>query len=306
MKNIQPRRFKTISEFNRFREFPKPEHPLISVVNLESAQRFDGGETSMIWDFYAVALKRNFHAKLKYGQQEYDFDEGVMSFVAPGQVVKIVAEKDYSPSNQSGWMLLVHPDFLWNTPLAKNIRQYGYFDYSVNEALHLSEKEETIIIDIMRNIEQEYRSNLDKFSQNVMVSQIELLLNYSDRFYHRQFITRKKTSSDLLAKLEELLTDYFDRQNDSQSGLPTVKFIADQLNVSPNYLSDTLRTLTGQNAQQHIHKKLIEKAKEVLSTTSLSVGEIAYRLGFEHPQSFNKLFKNKTSVSPLEFRNSFN
>ena len=305
MANTQPRRFKTISEFHRFRGFPKPEHPLISVINLESKQRFNGNETSMIWDFYAVALKRNFNAKLKYGQQEYDFDEGIMSFVAPGQVIRIVVEKD-SSSEQSGWMLLVHPDFLWNTPLAKTIRNYGYFDYSVNEALHLSEKEETIITNIMQNIGQEYRSNIDVFSQNVMISQIELLLNYSNRFYNRQFITRQKTSNDLLVKLEDLLNDYFDNQNDSQTGLPTVKYLAENLNVSPNYLSDTLRTLTGQNAQQHIHNKLIEKAKEALSTTSLSVGEIAYRLGFEHPQSFNKLFKTKTNISPLEFRKSFN
>ena len=305
MANTQPRRFKTISEFHRFRGFPKPEHPLISVINLETVQNFEINETSMIWDFYAVALKRNFNAKLKYGQQEYDFDDGIMSFVAPGQVIKLVIEKD-SLSEQSGWMLLVHPDFLWNTPLAKTIKNYGYFDYSVNEALHLSEKEEAIIIGIMQNIEQEYRSNIDNFSQNVMISQIELLLNYSNRFYNRQFITRRKASDDLLMKLEDLLNDYFDRQNETQSGLPTVKYLSENLNVSPNYLSDTLRTLTGQNAQQHIHNKLIEKAKEALSTTSLSVSEIAYRLGFEHPQSFNKLFKNKTQLSPLKFRNSFN
>ena len=155
-------------------------------------------------------------------------------------------------------------------------------------------------------MEREYRSNIDNFSQSVIVSQFETLLNYSNRFYHRQFLTRQKASSDLLVKLEDLLNEYFDRQNESQAGRPTVKYIAGKLNVSPNYLSDMLRTLTGQNAQQHIHDKLIEKAKEALSTTSLSVGEIAYRLGFEHPQSFNKLFKNRTSVSPLQFRNSFN
>jgi len=305
MANTQPRRFKTISEFYRFRGFPQPEHPLISVVNLETVQNFKLIEISLIWDFYVVALKRNFNAKMRYGQQEYDFDEGLMSFVSPGQVVRLVVEKD-SISKQSGWLLLVHPDFLWNTPLAKNIKQYGYFDYSVNEALHLSEKEEATITNIMQNIEQEYRSNIDNFSRDVMVSQIELLLNYSNRFYHRQFITRQKASNDLLVKLEDLLTEYFDKQNDSQSGLPTVKYVADKLNVSPNYLSDMLRTLTGQNAQQHIHNKLIEKAKETLSTTSLSVSEIAYRLGFEHAQSFNKLFKNKTHLSPLEFRKSFN
>jgi AraC family transcriptional regulator, transcriptional activator of pobA len=227
-----------------------------------------------------------------------------MFFMSPGQVFGVKTDKD-AVLKRRGWSLLIHPDFLWNTPLAKTIRQYGYFDYSVNEALHLSEKEETTIISLTENIEQEYRSNIDDFSQSVIASQLELLLNYSDRFYHRQFITRQKASSHLLIKLEDTLNEYFDRQNESQEGLPTVKYIADKLNVSPNYLSDLLRTLTGQNAQQHIHDKLIVKAKEALSTTSLSVGEIAYRLGFEHPQSFNKLFKNKTNVSPLEFRNSF-
>jgi AraC family transcriptional regulator, transcriptional activator of pobA len=305
MTNTQPRRFKTISEFHRFRELPKPEHPLISVINLESVKKLPANETSLIWDFYSIALKKNFNAKVKYGQREYDFDEGVMVFMSPGQVLRIEVEKE-SLLQQTGWMLLVHPDLLWNTPLAKTIKQYGYFDYSVNEALFLSDKEETTIISIMQSIQQEYHSNIDNFSQNLMVSQIEVLLNYSNRFYHRQFITRKKASNDLLIKLEDLLDDYFNHQNDSQQGLPTVKYVSDKLNVSPNYLSDLLRTLTGQNAQQHIHNKLIEKAKETLTTTSLSVGEIAYRLGFEHPQAFNKLFKNKTEQSPLEFRNSFN
>ncbi|MBP5977275.1 AraC family transcriptional regulator [Brasilonema sp. CT11] len=259
---------------------------------------------NLVFDFYVIALKRTPNAKYKYGQQEYDFDEGVMFFLSPGQVFGVEIDKD-AASKRRGWSLLIHPDFLWNTSLAKTIKRYQYFNYSVNEALHLSEKEEAIINDIIENMEQEYRSNIDNFSQDVIVSQLELLLNYSNRFYHRQFITRKKASSDLLLKLEDLLNEYFDRQNELQLGIPTVKYIAEKLNVSPNYLSDMLRTLTGQNAQQHIHNKLIEKAKEALSTTSLSVREIAYRLGFEHPQSFNKLFKNKTSVSPLEFRNSF-
>lgn len=305
MPNIQPHRFKTISEFHRFRNLPKPEHPLVSVINLESVKRLPANETGLVFDFYFISMKRNFNAKVKYGQQECDFDEGIMFFMAPGQVLRIEVEKD-ALLQHSGWMLLIHPDFLWNTALAKTIKQYEYFDYSVNEALFLSDKEETTIAGIMQNIEQEYRSNIDAFSQDVMVAQIELLLNYSNRFYNRQFLTRKTVSNDLLVKLEDLLTEYFDRQNESQSGLPTVKYVSDKLNVSPNYLSDMLRTLTGQNAQQHIHNKLIERAKEALTTTSLSVGEIAYRLGFEHPQSFNKLFKNKTNTSPLEFRNSFN
>jgi len=305
IKSTQPQHIKTISEYHKFMGHPKPEHPLISVINLESIKHFPFKEPmSLVYDFYCIALKRTPNAKYRYGQQEYDFDEGVMFFLSPKQVFGIEVNRD-SESRPTGWVLLLHPDFLWNTPLAKTIKQYQYFSYAVNEALHLSEKEEATITNIIKNIEQEYRSNIDNFSQNVMVSQIELLLNYSNRFYNRQFITRKKASNDLLVKLEDLLAEYFNHQNDSQSGLPTVKYVSDKLNVSPNYLSDMLRTLTGQNTQQHIHNKLIEKAKEALTTTSLSVGEISYRLGFEHPQSFNKLFKNKTRVSPLEFRNSF-
>jgi AraC-like DNA-binding protein len=304
VENIKPYRIKTISEFHRFRGLPKPEHPLISVVNIDFITRTPNkNQQNLVLDFYSISIKRALNVKYKYGQQEYDFDEGVMFFMAPNQIFGI--EFGENSTKPSGWLLLVHPDFLWNTVLAKTIKRYGYFDYSVSEALHLSEKEETTLISIMQNIEQEYRTNIDNFSQDVIISQIELLLNYSNRFYNRQFITRKKASSDLLSKLEDLLNEYFDRQNESQAGLPTVKYISDKLNVSPNYLSDMLRTLTGQNAQQHIHNKLIERAKEALTTTSLSVSEIAYRLGFEHPQALNKLFKNKTEQSPLEFRNSF-
>ena len=305
MANIQPHRFKTISEFHRFRELPKPEHPLISVINLESVKQVPANETSLVKDFYSIALKRNFNVKMKYGQQEYDFDEGIMFFMSPGQVFKIEVEKD-STLKQSGWMLLLHPDFLWNTPLAKTIKQYEYFDYSVNEALFLSEKEETTIAGIMQNIQQEYHSNIDKFSQDIIIAQLELLFNYADRFYHRQFITRKITNHTILNRLEDILNEYFNSNTLIKKGLPTVQYIADTLNVSPGYLSGLLKTLTGQSTQQHIHDKLIEKAKEKLSITDLSVSEIAYELGFEHPQSFSKLFKTKTNLSPLEFRNTFN
>lgn len=305
MGNIQPHRFKTISEFHKFRELPKPEHPLISVINLESVKQAPANETSLVKDFYSIALKRNFNAKIKYGQQEYDFDEGIMFFISPGQVFRIEVEKD-STLKQSGWMLLLHPDFLWNTPLAKAIKQYEYFDYSVNEALFLSEKEETTIAGIMQNIQEEYHSNIDKFSQDIIIAQLELLFNYADRFYHRQFITRKIANHNILNRLEYILAGYFNSDTLIKKGLPTVQYIADTLNVSPGYLSGLLKTLTGQSTQQHIHDKLIEKAKEKLSVTGLSVSEIAYELGFEHPQSFSKLFKTKTNLSPLEFRNTFN
>jgi AraC family transcriptional regulator, transcriptional activator of pobA len=306
MKNIQPHRFKTISEYHQVMGLPKPEHPLISVINLESIKHLRNKESiNMIFDFYSISLKRNCNAKFRYGQQEYDFDEGVMFFISPGQVFGIEA-RNAEDSKRSGWLLLVHPDFLWHSPLVKTIKQYEYFDYSVNEALFLSEKEETTIIGIMQNIQQEYRSNIDKFSQDIIIAQLEVLLNYSDRFYHRQFITRKISSHKILGRLEDILTEYFSGDTLVEKGLPSVQYIAEALNVSPNYLSGLLKVLTGQSTQQHIHDKLIEKAKEKLSTTGLSVSEIAYELGFEHPQSFSKLFKTKTNLSPLEFRQSFN
>ena len=243
--------------------------------------------------------------KIKYGQQSYDFDEGVLSFMAPGQISVFDPQKYASPE-QSGWLLLFHPDFLWNTPLAKKIGQYGFFDYAVNEALFLSDKEEATLMQIVANIRQEYRNNMDKFSHDIIITQMESLLNYSDRFYQRQFMTRRKTSHELLDRVNEKLTEYFNDANAMNNGLPTVTYLAEHLHVSPDYLSGLLKTLTGLTAQQHIHEKLIEKAKQQLSTTSLSVSEIAYQLGFEHSQSFSKLFKAKTSLSPLAFRAKFN
>jgi AraC-like DNA-binding protein len=306
MAGTKPYRIKTISEFHQLRGLPKPEHPLISVVDYASIKHSpEVTSPNWIFDFYSISIKRGLSGKIVYGQQKYDFDEGVMFFISPNQVFKI--EPTPNPTTErSGWMLLVHPDFLWNTPLAKTINKYEYFDYSVNEALFLSEKEEVTIKNIIRNIQQEYHSNIDNFSQQIIISQIETLLNYAERFYHRQFITRKITNHKILNRLEDLLTNYFNSDDLINKGLPTVQYIAGILNVSPKYLSSLLRILTGQNTQQHIHGKLIEKAKEKLSTTDLSVSQIAYELGFEHSQSFSKFFKAKTSLSPLEFRQSFN
>lgn len=259
----------------------------------------------MIFDFYSVSMKKNFNAKMKYGQQPHDFDEGVLFCMAPGQVLSIQFEKGVT-HEPSGWMILVHPDFLWNTPLAKTVKQYEYFGYSVHEALFLSDKEETMITGIARYMEQEYHSNIDKFSQPVIIAQLELLLTYTDRFYQRQFITRKMSTHQLISRVDDILTNYFNSDAIATQGLPTVGYLADQLNVSPGYLSESLKVLTGQTTQQHIHDKLISTAKEQLSTTNLSVSEIAYALGFEHLPSFSKLFKAKTNLSPLAFRQSFN
>lgn len=295
----------SISEFHKMSGLPKPEHPLVSLVDYGQINyQTESNSISWVQNFYSIGLKRNINGKFRYGQQQYDFDEGLMSFVAPRQLIHFdIIQQEYPPS---GWVLLVHTDFLWNTPLAKNIKQYNFFGYDVNEALFLSEKEEAMIINVMQNIEQEYHSSIDKFSQNIIIAQMELLLNYAERFYQRQFITRKITNHQILGKLEEILSGYFNSEDLIDRGLPTVQFVAENLNVSPNYLSSLLKNLTGQNTQQHIHEKLIEKAKEKLSTTNLSVNEIAYQLGFEHSQSFSRLFKSKTNHSPLEFRQSFN
>lgn len=283
------------------RGLPAPEHPLISVVDYAQMEPVHG---SVVFDYYSVSIKRGV-GKMFYGQQKYDFDEGVMYFMAPNQVLRVEPGQN-DAGTRSGWILLIHPDFLWNTPLAKKMKQYGFFDYSVNEALFLSDKEEATINSIIQNIRHEYNSGIDKFSQNIIISQLETLLNYAERFYERQFITRKITNHQILDRLEVLLSDYFNSGQIANKGLPSVQYIAGELNVSPGYLTGLLKVLTGQSTQQHIHDKLIEKAKEKLSTTNLSVSEIAYQLGFEHSQSFSKLFKTKTNLSPLEFRQSFN
>jgi AraC family transcriptional activator of pobA len=294
----------SISELHRLLGLPKPEHPLISVIDMSGIKcHFDADMKSVIYNFYSICTKNDFKGNLKYGQNYYDFDGGVMTFFSPGQVLSIENTEELV---LNGMWLVVHPDFLQGYQLAKAIKDYGYFSYAVNEALHLSDKEEQMVTTVMHNIEQEYQSVIDKFSQDVIISHVELLLNYSNRFYNRQFITRKNANNDLLINMETILSDYFNSDKVREKGLPTVQYLADELNISPNYLSDMLRSLTGQNTQQHIHNKLIEKAKEVLSTTTLSVSEIAYQLGFEYPQSFSKLFKSKTNESPLEFRHHFN
>jgi AraC-like DNA-binding protein len=297
---------KTISEYHRLWDLPKPEHPLISLNRFEDIP-YRTGEPSnaVIHSFYCIALKKSFHAKLKYGQQEVDFEEGTMLFMAPMQVLSI--EGPYEPENShTGWLLLVHPDLLWNTHLAKKIKQYEYFDYKANEALHLSESEEAMIVGIMQSIAQEYRTRIDNYSQDVIIAQLELLLTYAERFYQRQFITRKANHHQVLSRIEELLNDYFKSDRLPLEGVPSVNYLADALHFSPNYLSRLLKTLTGQSTKQFIMDKVIALAKEKLSTTHFTMNEIAYSLGFEHPQSFSKLFRNQTNMSPLEFRQSFN
>lgn len=299
--------FKTISEFHRFINLPAPQHPLISVIDVGTVPHSDSDEPmNLVLDFYSISVKRMTNVNVKYGQQPFDFNEGIMSFMSPGQVFSMAVDNKDEPVKKSGWAIYIHPDFIWNTTLAKTIKGYDFWGYSLNEALLLSAKEEVIIINIIHNALQEYHSNIDRFSKPIIISHVESLLNYADRFYHRQFITREKAAHQLLDSLETLLNAYFNSADLMNRGLPTVRYVAEELNLSPKYLSNLLRVLTGQNTQQHIHEKLIEKAKEKLSTTNRTISEIAYELGFEHLPSFSKLFKNRTNQSPLAFRASFN
>lgn len=300
---IANHRFDSLSKMHKVLDMPAPMHPLVSLINNATGTiPLERLPSPHILNFYKISYKMNFQGKFKYGQHYYDFDEGGMFFVSPNQITG-----GHAPvSDQSGYTLLFHPDFLLGYELARKIKAYGFFSYAIHEALHLSEKEKTTIISVFQSIEEELKGRIDNFSQDVVISQIELLLNHSNRFYNRQFITRKAVSSDLLQKAEEILSTYFEAPRVLKQGLPTVQFLSSQLNVSAGYLSDMLRSLTGQNAQQHIHNYLIEKAKEQLSTSDASISEIAYSLGFEHPQSLSKLFKLKTNMSPLDFRRSFN
>ncbi|QJB36981.1 helix-turn-helix transcriptional regulator [Chitinophaga oryzae] len=308
MSNTSLLRFSAISEYHCAAGLPKPAHPLISVVRLENVNMpIAEIPFRLVGDFYWISMKRKQHIKFRYGQQTGGFDEGVLFFMSPGQLFGVESVEHAADFQKpEGWMILIHPDFLWNTSLAKNIKQYEFFSYSVNEALYLSEKEELMLTAIVNQIEHEYSTAIDHFSQDVIIAQLELLLTYSQRFYQRQFITHKKANHELLTRLENYLSSYFNSGALASQGLPSVTRIAETLNISPGYLSSILKTLTGQNMQQHLHHKLIELAKEKLTTTNLSISEIAYELGFEHLQSFSKLFKTKTNLSPLEFRTSFN
>lgn len=295
-------RFISISESHQAFGLPAPQHPLISLVHFNESNPFNT-EMAPIYDvlsFYKITFITKNSGKLKYGQDYYDFNEGSMLFFAPNQ---LVGTTEYN-SETYCYLLLIHPDFLLGHPLAKKIRQYGYFSYSSNEALHLSDKEKAIMLSVYQIMEQELNNGVDEFSQEVIIAQIELMLSYVNRFYKRQFITRKAVSNDILGKTESILDDYLNLKT-LHLGVPTVQYLSDQLHISPGYLSDMLRSLIGKNTKQYIHEKLIEKAKERLTNTELTVSEIAYELGFEHPQSFSKLFKIKTDMSPLEFRNSF-
>ena len=297
-------RFKSITELHGACGLPNPQHPLIGLTHMRKDSCYDASKFPAydVLSFYKITFILDNKGRFRYGQHYYDFDEGSMMFLAPNQ---LVGSTEYSGSAE-WFVLLVHPDYLLGTPLAKKIKQYAYFSYAVNEALHLSHQERETILSVFQIIKEELDNRIDEFSQDVVIAQLDLLLNYANRFYKRQFLTRKAPHTDLLQQMENILDEYFNQQKGIEHGLPSVQYISDKLNISAGYLSDLLRVLIGQNATQYIHYKLIESAKEKLSSTNLSISEIAYMLGFEHSQSFSKLFKAKTQQTPLAFRQSFN
>jgi AraC-like DNA-binding protein len=295
-----PRVLATVTDYARFYGLPAPAHPLLTLIDLEHARCLPRVTTPTVQQLYTVALKRGLKGgTIYYGRQSYDFREGVLFFLGPGQV--FAADESLDVSEISGWMLVFHPDLLRKHPLGQKIAGYNFFSYQANEALHLSAREEEQVNQLLGSIRAEYEQPIDAFSQDVLVAQLDVLLSYANRFYHRQFLTRRVAEHDLLTRFEALLTAYFAR-DDQEQPLPTVQHFADALHVSPAYLSDMLRTLTGQSTQQHLHHALIEKAKRLLLTTSLSINETAFQLGFEYPQYFSRLFKSKTGLTPAAYR----
>jgi len=302
MKNESPYKFGSLKELHQVLGLPEPIHPLVSLVdNMDIKIATDKLPELVMVSFYTILYKETTPGKYKYGQHYFDYDRGGLFFISPNQIIG----SDEDNEGHTGYTLLIDPDFLRSYPLARKIKHYGFFSYTVSESLHLYDDEKERVLMVFKIIQAELSRKADDFSHDIIISQIELLLNYANRFYRRQFISRKAVSNELLQNLEDSLEAYYGSGKSVNQGVPTVHYLSEQLHLSPNYLSDLLRSLTGLSAQQHIHKNLIERAKDMLSGTMLSVSEIAYQLGFEHSQSFSKIFKMKTELSPLAFRKTF-
>lgn len=291
---------KSISEINAF-VHSKTKHPLVAIVDFSKADEYIEEGTRISADFYSIMFKNYCSNRLRYGRETYDFQEGSLICIAPKQVLTMDSEIE-KRDDMMGWGLFFHPDLIRGTSLDNKMNEYTFFYYETSEALHLSDKEKQILYDCILKIETELQENIDHHSQTLIVSNIELLLNYCLRYYGRQFITRKNSNSNTISQIEKLLRHYFQKEKLKETGLPSVKYLADNVHLSSSYLSDLLKKETGMNAQDHIHYYLIEEAKNILLNTDNSVGEVAYSLGFEYPQYFSKLFKQKTGLTPGEYR----
>ncbi|BDD06641.1 helix-turn-helix domain-containing protein [Aureibacter tunicatorum] len=292
----------TLSEMFKLINLPAPKHPLITLIDYSKTPlQAQLPPCKVICDFYQITLKSDKNGFLKYGREKYDYQEGSLIYLAPGQVVQFSDAQDIQVDK--GWSLFFHADLIRSFSLEKKMKDYGFFNYQSNEALHISEREKEIIDSIIKKMQIELDSHLDEYSEEVMVSNLELLLNYSKRFYNRQFITRKRFDVGLIAKFTELLETYFDEDKQKQLGLPTVQYFADELNYSSNYLNELIKKSTDRSILEHVHFKVIEMAKTKLLNTNMSISEIAYELGFEYSQYFSRLFKKKTGMTPISYRN---
>ena len=295
-------RIKSINEVHRIFGLEKPRHPLVSVIKIDDRiTNFDYGNVKYVFDFYQVNLKQGFSGSMSYGRNSYDFDEGTLTFIKPNQTIQVENQAEIEGS--SGWTLLFHPDLIRKSELGKTIETYSFFNYDLNEALHLSEKERDSLTDLVRKIEEEYCQNIDKHSQELIVANIEMLLKYSKRYYDRQFYTRSNLNKDILSEFNRVLADYYNSDQPVQKGVLKVKECAERLNISVNYLGDLIKSETGISAKEHIQEYVVEKAKNKLLGTNEGISQIAFSLGFEYPQGFNKLFKSKVGINPSQYRN---
>ena len=290
--------YKSISELHKTIGNPPPEHPLLSLITHEELTSCSIGDSEFTGDFYIISLIKIRAGKVLYGRTKYDHENGSMFFMKPRQVVEIknieLAEK--------GFVIIIQEDYLLGHPLHEEIKRFGFFDYETNEAVHLAEREEQIIWDLYNKIEREYTNNEDEYSKDIILTHIDSILKYSQRFYKRQFINRTTLSRTLVSKFTDILATYFQKHAPLESGLPTVKFMASRLNMSSRYLSDLLKQETGKTALDHIHIFLISEAKNLLRGSEKTIAEVAYSLGFENPSYFSRLFKKETGISPVEFR----
>ena len=294
-------RVDSINQIHEWLGLAKPKHPLVTVLPIdEKITSYDYGDTTYVFAFYQVSLKAGISGTITYGRNSYDFQEGTMVFTKPEQAMSFSGNE--KTQSENGWVLLFHPDLIRKSPLASKIEQYSFFSYETHEALHLSDDEKRIISGVMEKIMLEYQQPIDRHSQKLIISNIELLLDYCTRYYDRQFYTRTNFNQDIVTSFETMLQEYFTSGQQLEQGLPTVKYCGETLNFSPNYLSDLLKKETGSNAQQHIQKFIIEKAKTALLGSNEPVSQIAYSLGFDYPQHFSKLFKANIGMSPAEYR----
>jgi AraC-like DNA-binding protein len=292
---------KSVSEVHHFFGLGKPLHPLITIIREWPENDFDFSDVKMTSDLYLIGMKGNIRGTFKYGRNSYDYEEGTLAFIAPNQVTSF--ENSAGSEDIGGWNIIFHPDLIRRSELGKTIKEYSFFDYDINEALHISDMEKQTLTNLVNRVEVELEQNIDRHSQELIIANLETLLKYCHRYYDRQFYTRTNLNKDFVIRFESYLATYFTSDEVQNKGLPTITQCGEALNMSGRYLSDVLKVETGRSAKDHIHGHIIEKAKTLLLNTNSSISAVAYDLGFEYPQHFSKLFKSKTGNSPSEYRN---